>query len=199
MARVDHEVRGVAHGTELGALAGDRSGQGLAALGERMAAAVLVVAAHEDVVCGVEEEDLAGQFVGAQGRDGVCELVEQALAAQVAGDREVAADAGVDAHELGELQDEARGQVVDAEVAHVLEDVEGLGAAEPLMPVMTTTSGTRAAASAVRMLEPALSWARVGPGARTTSALAWAAAATRARRRRCGRRPHRRRQRGPRC
>ena len=31
------------------------------------------------------------------------------------------------------------------------------------------------------MLEPALSWARVGSGTRTTSALAWAAAATRAR------------------
>ena len=65
----------------------------------------------------------------AQGREGVADLIEQALGAKVARDGEVAAHAGVDAHELVELQDEARGQVVDAEVAHVLEDVERLGAA----------------------------------------------------------------------
>ena len=59
----------------------------------------------------------------------VGELVKEALAAQVAGHGQVTADPGVDAHDLRKLQEQARGQVVDAEVAHVLKDVEGLRAA----------------------------------------------------------------------
>ena len=55
-ARVDHEVGGVADGGELGALAGDGMGDRLARRGERVTAAVLVVAAHEDLVGGVQEQ-----------------------------------------------------------------------------------------------------------------------------------------------
>ena len=65
----------------------------------------------------------------AQGLDGVEQLVEQPLAAQVARHAEMAADAGVDADDLRELQDEAGRQVVDAEIPHVLEHVHGLRAA----------------------------------------------------------------------
>ena len=65
----------------------------------------------------------------AQGLDGIEQLVEEPLAAQVARDGQVTAHAGVDAHDLGQLQDEAGRQVIDAEVAHVLEHVHGLRAA----------------------------------------------------------------------
>ena len=123
------QVGGVAHRRKLGALAGDGAGEGLAGLGQRVAAAVLVVAAHEDLVGGVQKDHLAGELVLAQLREGLRDLVEEALAAQVARDGQVAAHARVDAHELGQLEYEARRQVVYAEVAHVLEDVERLRAA----------------------------------------------------------------------
>ena len=42
--------------------------------------------------------------------EGVRNLIEEALAAQVTRDGKVAADAGIDAHELRELQDEARSE-----------------------------------------------------------------------------------------
>ena len=58
--------------------------------------------------------------------DGVGELVEETLATQVAGHREVPSDTGVDAHEVGELQDETGREIIDAEVSHVLKDVHGL-------------------------------------------------------------------------
>ena len=65
----------------------------------------------------------------AQRLDRVEELIEQALAAQVARHAQVAANAGVDADDLGELQDEARREIIDAVVPHVLECVHGLRAA----------------------------------------------------------------------
>ena len=58
------------------------------------------------------------------GLDSVEQLVEQPLAAQVTGDRQMPAHARVDAYELGKLQDEARREIVDAKIAHVLEDVQ---------------------------------------------------------------------------
>ena len=63
-----------------------------------------------------------------KGSEGVRHLIEKTLAPEVADDGEVASDAGVDAHDHGEVQDQARWQVVDAVVAHVLEDMHGLRA-----------------------------------------------------------------------
>ena len=129
VACVDDEVGHRARVLELPALALDGVLDGLAGDRERVAAAVLVVAAHENLVGGVQEEELAGELVLAELADGVRELVEEALAAQVAGHGQVAAHARVDSHELRELRDKARREVVDAEVAHVLEAVQGLRAA----------------------------------------------------------------------
>ena len=133
-ARVDDEVRRLADAAELGALAGDGARDRLPGRGERVAPAVLVVAADEDVVGGVEEHHLGRDLVLAQLAHGVGELVEEPLGAEVAGDGEVTPHARVDPHELGELKQQPRGQVVDREVAHVLEDVQGLGAARPAHP-----------------------------------------------------------------
>ena len=65
---------------------------------------------------------------------------------------QVAAHARVDAHELGQLEHEARRQVVYAEVAHVLEDVERLRTASATMPGDHDDVGTRLRLSATRML-----------------------------------------------
>ena len=123
---VDDEVGRVAHGAQLAALARDGRDKRLAGLCERVAAAVLVIAADEDLVGGVEKHDLAADLVLAQLLQGVRDLVKEALAPEVAGHGEVAPHAGVDAHELGELEQKPRRQVVDAEVAHVLEHMERL-------------------------------------------------------------------------
>ena len=113
----------------MGALALDGIDRGVTALGERMAAAVLTVPANEHLVGGLQEEHLAAHLTTLELGDAVEQLVEEPLAAQIAGNGQMAAHACVDAHELGQLQDQARGQVVDAEVAHVLEHVHRLGAA----------------------------------------------------------------------
>ena len=128
-AGVDDHIGPVADAGQRHALALDRIGRGVPALGERMAAAVLAIAADQDLVRSLEEQHLAGHLMVAQGLDGVEQLVEQPLAAQVARHAEMAADAGVDADDLRELQDEAGRQVVDAEIPHVLEHVHGLRAA----------------------------------------------------------------------
>ena len=58
-ARIDDEVRHLARSDELRALPGDGVLDRLARGGERMAPAVLVIAAHEDLIGRVEEEHLA--------------------------------------------------------------------------------------------------------------------------------------------
>ena len=128
-ARVDDHVRAVADARKRHALALDGVGSGVAARGERVPAAILAVAADEHLVRRLEEHHLAGHLVVAQRLDRVEELIEQALAAQVARHAQVAANAGVDADDLGELQDEARREIIDAVVPHVLECVHGLRAA----------------------------------------------------------------------
>ena len=65
----------------------------------------------------------------AQRLDGVEQLIEEPLAAQVARNAQMAPHARVDTNDLGELHDEAWGQIVDAEITHVLKHVHGLRAA----------------------------------------------------------------------
>ena len=127
--RVDHEVGDGLYALELPALAGNGVRHALPLAHERVAAAVLVVATHELLVGAVQEEDLVGIVVVGQGREGVAHLVEEALGADVAGNGQVAAHVLVYPHHLGYLDDQARREVVYAVVAHVLEDVHGLGAA----------------------------------------------------------------------
>ncbi len=129
VAGVDHLVGPVAHGRELDALARDGALQGLAGVRDGVATARLLVAAHEDLVRAVEEQHLDRELVLAQLTDGVVQLVEQPLAPEVARDGQVAPHARVDAHDVGKVEHQARGQVVDAVVAHVLEHVHGLRAA----------------------------------------------------------------------
>ena len=101
---------------------------GLAGRLQGVAAAVLVVAAAEDLVRAVEKDDLVGDVVVVQLDQRVGEVVKEPLAAQVAGHGQVAVDAGVDAHDVGQLQHEPGREVVDAKEAHVLKGVQCLGA-----------------------------------------------------------------------
>ena len=88
-----------------------------------MAAAVLVVATAKHLVRAVEENNLIRDPVRVEVGQGVGQVVKEALAAQVAGHGQMAIDARVDAHEVGQLKHEAGREVVDAVVAHILEGV----------------------------------------------------------------------------
>ena len=64
----------------------------------------------------------------AQTADNIEKLVEEPLASKVARYGKVPANTRVNAHHLGDLHNEARRQVVDAEVAHVFKHMHGLRA-----------------------------------------------------------------------
>ncbi len=89
--------------------------------GERVAATGLLVAVEQRLLVGLEEEQLRLQPVAAQLLDHLDQLLEVLAAAHVGDDRGALDAAALVAEELAEAADHPRRQVVDAEVAAVLE------------------------------------------------------------------------------
>ena len=85
------------------------------------------VAAHEHVVGRVEEEDALGDADALQLVERGGEVGEEVAGTDVDHQR-VARRRLLPARELGDLADQHRRQVVDDEVAEILEHVRGLGA-----------------------------------------------------------------------
>ncbi len=126
--RVDHEVRARAQRLEQRALGGHAGGD--AALGrERMAAAGLLVARGERLLGGLQEQHVVGDAERLQVLDHRCERLEVDASAHV-GDNGGALDLGALVHEqLDQRADHLGRQIVDAEVAGVLEHVHRRGLA----------------------------------------------------------------------
>ncbi len=89
--------------------------------GERMAAARLLVAVEQRLLVGLEEEQLRLQPVGAELVEHLDQPLEVLAAAHVGDDGGLLHPAALVAEELAEAADHPRRQVVDAEVAAVLE------------------------------------------------------------------------------
>ncbi len=124
---VDDDVGRVADRFELAAF-GDDAVDDAAAIRERMLAARLRVAPDEHLVARVEEDDPVGDAFLAQRAQLPDEIAEHLFTADVEDERD-AAQVAAAGEQLGELRDEARREVVDAEVAEVLEAFRGLALA----------------------------------------------------------------------
>ena len=98
---------------------------------ERMAAAGLLVAVDERLLVGLEEEDLGLEPVCVEVVQDLDQLVEVVAAAHVGDDRGPLDAAARVAEELTEAADHPRRQVVDTEVAAVLEGGDRLRLAGP--------------------------------------------------------------------
>ncbi len=123
---VDHKIGHILRLRELLALALDSMLEALPLEGQRMPSSVLLVAADQHLVRCLEKDHLVRELMGRKLRQRIRELLEETLAPKVARDRKMSSDARVDADKLGKLEDEARRQVVEAVVAHILEGMEGL-------------------------------------------------------------------------
>ena len=88
---------------------------------QRVAAAGLLVAVDQGLLVGLEEEHRRFQAVGLEVVEHLQQVVEVVAAAHVGDDRGALDAAALVAEELAEAADHPRRQVVDAEVAAVLE------------------------------------------------------------------------------
>ena len=88
---------------------------------QRVAAAGLLVAVEQGLLVGLEEEHRRLQAVGVEVVEHLQQVVEVLAAAHVGDDRGALDAAALVAEELAEAVDHPRRQVVDAEVAAVLE------------------------------------------------------------------------------
>ena len=125
---VDDVVRARAQLLEKLALALDALADGAPVLAERMAPATGLVARDELLVGGVEEDDAMVDAPAVEGVELRGEPGEEVAVARVAHHGEAAFSVGLPRHagELEQVADEARRQVVHAEVAQILERVHGL-------------------------------------------------------------------------
>ena len=97
-----------------------------AAVGGRVTTARLLEAPHQRLVGGLEEDERVLDAALVQLVEQLLEAAEVLAAADVADDRHAVDLAALAAEEVDERRHELRRQVVDAEVAGVLERVDGL-------------------------------------------------------------------------
>ena len=147
--RVDDRVRALADRAEQLLLAVHAVGD-VAVAGQRVAPAGLLVAGEQRLLVGLEEQHADGDVARVQLVEHRGELLEVLAAAQVGDDAGALHLGALVQEQPGERADHRRGQVVDGEVARVLEDVHGrrlAGAREP----ETTTRSVRLCATVIAL------------------------------------------------
>ena len=122
---VDGRLRHLADLVEQGALARDRRADAVVLVVERVPVPSLRVAPDEDLVAGLEEDDLGFDVTAVERSQGRCQRHRRITLAHVQHDGHAVVARGVVRHELGEVSQQLDGHVVDDGVAEVLEDLAG--------------------------------------------------------------------------
>ncbi len=133
VARVDDDVRLVADRLEPATLLGDRAGDP-ALVGERVAVARLREAPDEDLVARLEEEHLRPEPAALERAAHRRQGHDRVAGPHVEDDRGLLEPLAILRDELRQLGQELARQVVDADVAEVLEQLRGRGLARPGQP-----------------------------------------------------------------